>query len=254
MIVRGVMRNSLSLLRRKPGCLALLALAVALIIAQLALLLWYLGAMDVWRFSSAGIYSSPWAQCHSRNFCSLESCFDFARCPPDPSQFRVHIYGDAADSPADRIGASRDDTRDLHRAILAAVRRSGFWTPNAAEACLLVPDFDTLCHGRCGFVDNPYTRMRRGHTGPAGQLQLSHLLESLPHWPADANRSVGAGSNHVLFELHDDEAIGMVRGNAILIKSGLSVQTFRYLHCLLAVATCCSFLLYAWRDMAQAGL
>lgn len=63
--------------------------------------------------------------------CRFHSCFDFDRCR---SGFRVYIYpledGQAASA--------------TYMKLLSAIRRSRFYTPNPDEACLFVPNVDTL--------------------------------------------------------------------------------------------------------------
>lgn len=99
--------------------------------------------------------------------CTLPQCWS----PCVSSAFKVH-----APLPTNPPRGSSQ-----HHALLAAVRASPYHTARLEEACVVVPDVDSLCmYNQCTWSGS----------------QLTTLLGNLPTWGAD-------GRNHLLFRLSD---------------------------------------------------
>jgi len=90
--------------------------------------------------------SSPSAG-ESRDNCTYHSCFDVYRCGftsfDGPPQISVYVYPPTRY--VDAAGAAQElPMSQEFRAILQAIVDSGFYTPEASSACLLVPSVDLL--------------------------------------------------------------------------------------------------------------
>ncbi|XP_018495594.1 exostosin-1a [Galendromus occidentalis] len=151
-------------------------------------------------------YHSKWSdrgRNSSRNtdnhpeLCRFHSCFEFDRCR---NGFRVYIYP-LEDGQA--VSAT-------YMKLLSAIRRSRFYTSNPEEACLFVPNVDTLDRD---ILSDEYVRSAQAR------------LWNLPHW--------NGGRNHLIFNLFSgswpdySQDLGFDPGLAMLAKSSAPETIFR---------------------------
>ncbi|XP_033640929.1 exostosin-1-like [Asterias rubens] len=127
--------------------------------------------------------------------CRMDTCFDETNCRKD---FKVYVY------------PIHGKISESYSRILSSIRNSRFYTPNAGEACLLVPsidmlDRDVLSHE---FVIDAQSKFRK-----------------LPYW--------NGGRNHIIFNLYSgtwpdySEELGFDIEQAILAKASFTKQLFR---------------------------
>jgi hypothetical protein len=112
--------------------------------------------------------------------CTLPRCISWARCPWG-TPLRVYVHP----TPKGARATWMDSTTSAeYRDIMHSLRSSRRSVPDARDACLLVPWFDTLCIGnRCTdtWTDAPKAEA------------LGSALERLPGWKD--------GANHLVFDM-----------------------------------------------------
>jgi len=139
--------------------------------------------------------------------CTLQSCFDFNRCPTDKSEFRFSI---------DPIRASflkAFDDSEQYQEIKKALLGHPWYTSDASEACIFFPDIDSLCViSACGGPKWDYK-------GDMGAWTVADQLAKLEHW--------NGGKNHLVIEIHDSEELRYDIGMAMGVKSGFAAESYR---------------------------
>ncbi|CAG0891712.1 unnamed protein product [Cyprideis torosa] len=134
-------------------------------------------------------------------FCSMDRCFDFARCRDPSKKLRIHVYPEAS-------LASRQSV--LFRRIVRIIQHSDFHTSDPAQACLFLLNLDTLDRD-----------VLSGNFVPS----IPSKIAAIPEW--------NGGQNHLLFNLYAGtwpdyrEELGFDTGKAILVRASPSVSTFR---------------------------
>lgn len=187
----------------------LLVLLFFVIVTQLFVLMWGLGVMDVWVFRRGLFYSDcPLTTLHG---CTMQTCFDFDRCDPDPERFRLFVY---PDPPAAARPEHWPYTSPEYQQVLTHFRQSRFYTPNASEACVFLPSLDTLCQrSDCGNAGK--------YAGDLPAWKVNALLPTLEHWGP-------AGRNHIVLEWHDSDSLRYELGEAIAWKNSYSSEHYRF--------------------------
>ena len=145
-----------------------------------------------WNKPTAGKYTGG-----KRNQCTMATCVDVSKCLRG---FKVYVYPSGA----------HDKVSPTYRTILNVIRNSSYFTHDPTQACIFVPNLDTLDR-------DPKSRnfMRR----------IGQKMRSLPHW--------NNGVNHLLFNLYSgkfpdyDADLFFDSGRAILAKASASVLTYR---------------------------
>ncbi|KAK6167913.1 hypothetical protein SNE40_021838 [Patella caerulea] len=127
----------------------------------------------------------------------MSSCFDFSLCE---NGFKVYVYP-----------SWKNVVSDTFSQILTAIEQSRYYTNDPKQACLFIPNVDTLDQDKLShdFVHDVQTK-----------------LSALPYW--------NNGRNHIIFNIFSGtwpdytENVGFDFGEAILAKASLSVSKFRY--------------------------
>ena len=129
--------------------------------------------------------------------CTMQTCFNMNKCL---NGFKVYVY---PSSPSDKVSSA-------YQTILNVIRNSSYYTPDPAQACLLVPNLDTLDR-------DPRSRdFVRG---------IGRKIKALAHW----NR----GENHLLFNMYSGKYpnykadLFLNYGRSILARSSASDQKYR---------------------------
>jgi glucuronyl/N-acetylglucosaminyl transferase EXT1 len=92
----------------------------------------YLSVQDLYRLQRQASIST--AAASNKASCRMDTCFNFSRCGGEGERFGVYVY------PYDE-GLVPSDS---YLKILNAVSESGYFTPEAEEACLFILSLDTL--------------------------------------------------------------------------------------------------------------
>jgi len=106
-----------------------------------------LGSLSIGRMRTVVIADSSPVARRSQQNCTYHSCFDVYRCGytslDGPPQISVYVYPPVRY--VDEAGVPRELPMSQEFAsILRAIVDSGFYTPDASSACLLVPSIDLL--------------------------------------------------------------------------------------------------------------
>lgn len=109
--------------------------------------------------------------------CTMHDCFDVSRCKKG---FKVYVYPDLEKS----LAAEKKGIRLVYPKILRAIRESRFYTDNPEEACLFVPNLDTL---------------DRDHLSKDYVKSLGPQIRRLPYWKD--------GRNHLIFNLFSGRSL-----------------------------------------------
>ncbi|ESO08961.1 hypothetical protein HELRODRAFT_186788 [Helobdella robusta] len=139
--------------------------------------------------------------------CTFHTCFDVYRCgTSDNRLIKVYIYKDykyyAKDGSQIKLFTSKQFKRLIH-----ALENSPYYTNNASEACLLVPQIDLLNQE---YVDSNL---------------IASVLEHLPFW--------NKGANHLLFNMLPGKypdfftSLEIRRGMALVAGGGFSTWSYR---------------------------
>lgn len=129
--------------------------------------------------------------------CSMESCFDKTRCLHN---FKVYVY---PIQPGQKICP-------VFAKILKVLKESSFYTDDPKQACLLVPNVDTLDRDR---LSTDYVH------------DVSNKIRKLPFW--------NSGRNHLILNLFSgtwpdySEKLGFDYESAILAKASMSSDLLR---------------------------
>ena len=127
----------------------------------------------------------------------MSTCFNYSKCRYG---FKVYVYPDT----------QNNTVSESYSKILNAVRASSFFTTEASEACLFIPNIDTLDRDSLS-VD--YVR------------SLQEQLHQLPYWQN--------GENHIIFNLYSgtwpdySERLDIDLGHALIAKASISTFHFR---------------------------
>eukprot|EP01138_Halocafeteria_seosinensis_P004495 gb/GECG01004598.1/.p1 GENE.gb/GECG01004598.1/~~gb/GECG01004598.1/.p1 ORF type:complete len:428 (+),score=30.25 gb/GECG01004598.1/:1-1284(+) len=129
--------------------------------------------------------------------CSMESCFDRAKCPQDPRDFKVYLYPE---------GPSVIGIEENHfLRIRDALEKSPYRTDDPNKACLYFPNFDMTCGS--------------GTTSTTTNWWVTKRLRDLPYW--------GNGLNHFVIEHNDRDSLEYVADNAIVWKTSFRDRFYR---------------------------
>ena len=129
--------------------------------------------------------------------CTMQTCFDLHRCR---NGFKVYVY---PSYPSDKVSSA-------YKTILNVIRNSHYYTPDPTQACLLVPNLDTL------------DRDPRSRDYVRG---IGRKIKALAHW--------NKGKNHLLFNMYSgkfpnyEANLFLDYGKAILARSSASDRTYR---------------------------
>ncbi|KAJ3050385.1 Exostosin-1, partial [Rhizophlyctis rosea] len=129
--------------------------------------------------------------------CHMWNCFDYSRC----SNLTVYVYP---------YNPSDSSISPKYLSILNAISSSPYITTDPTQACILIPNVDTLDRD---VRSNRYLR------------NANERLQALPHW--------NGGLNHLVWVLysgtypHYDEEVDLDLGKAILAKASMGVDTYR---------------------------
>ncbi|XP_022655917.1 exostosin-1-like [Varroa destructor] len=138
----------------------------------------------------------PWD--NHPELCRFHTCFELDRCRRG---FRVYVYPPAEDG---------QSVSSSYLKLLSAIKRSRFYTANPDEACLFVPNVDTLDRD---ILSDDYVRSAQA------------ALWNLPYW--------NEGRNHLIFNLFSgswpdySQDLNFDAGHALLAKSSAPGHTFR---------------------------
>ena len=129
--------------------------------------------------------------------CTMQTCFNVSKCV---NGFKVYVYPTTT---SDRVSPA-------YKTILNVIRDSSYYTHDPTQACLFVPNLDTMDR-------DPRSRdFVRG---------LARKIRALPHW--------NNGENHLLFNMYSgkfpryDADLFFDYGRAILAQSSASDLTYR---------------------------
>ncbi|KNE68526.1 hypothetical protein AMAG_12696 [Allomyces macrogynus ATCC 38327] len=137
-------------------------------------------------------------------------CFDRTRCGTTAADFRIFIY--PPDQSTESASQGSKCQNQQHAAYLSALRASPYATPNATEACLLFPNFDTSAPA--------------GTSTYTSGWAVTRALRRLPHWyPSTGNRWPGA--HHVVMEFNDRDELEYFADAALTWKSSATDRVVR---------------------------
>ncbi|ELR19126.1 uncharacterized protein ACA1_335890 [Acanthamoeba castellanii str. Neff] len=140
-------------------------------------------------------------------YCTMQSCFDFSRCPTDRTKFSFSI------DPLRSQSLKEIEDSDQYAALKQAMVRHPWYTPDPSQACVLFPEVDTLCViSACGGDKFEF----KGEMGP---WTVADQLAKLTHW--------NGGRNHLVLEIHDSERMRYDIGKAMGVKSGFAAERYR---------------------------
>ncbi|KAJ3369435.1 hypothetical protein GGF31_005345 [Allomyces arbusculus] len=137
-------------------------------------------------------------------------CFDRTRCGRTAADFRIFVY------PPDQLTESAFQgskcQNQQHAAYLSALRASPYATPNATEACLFFPNFDTSAPA--------------GTSSYTSGWAVTRALRRLPHWyPSTGN--LWPGAHHVVMEFNDRDELEYFADAALTWKSSATDHVVR---------------------------
>lgn len=119
---------------------------------------------------SLAVYPMPKVDLSQR--CTMSKCLDMSRCSlTRPSA--VFVYNETL--PSNQPSKTPANIDALHRSVHQGIRRSGYWTADAREACLFVVVLQSI------------------HSDP---VKVSSFLKHLQYWRGD-------GRNHVIIDSPD---------------------------------------------------
>lgn len=127
----------------------------------------------------------------------MQTCFNVSKCL---NGFKVYVYP----------SGEHDNVSPLYQRILNVIRNSSYYTRDPSQACLFVPNLDTL---------------DRDYLSGAFSGTLAEKMLALPHW--------NNGTNHLVFNLFSgtypdyDDNIHFDSGQAILAKASASILTYQ---------------------------
>ncbi|KAJ3360836.1 hypothetical protein GGF32_007995 [Allomyces javanicus] len=137
-------------------------------------------------------------------------CFDRTRCGTTAADFRIFVYPPDPATESSFQGSKCQNQQ--HAAYLAALRASPYATPNATEACLLFPNFDTSAPA--------------GTSSYTSGWAVTRALRRLPHW-YPASGPLWPGAHHVVMEFNDRDELEYFADAALTWKSSATDRVVR---------------------------
>ncbi|KNE70537.1 hypothetical protein AMAG_14660 [Allomyces macrogynus ATCC 38327] len=137
-------------------------------------------------------------------------CFDRTRCGTTAADFRIFVY--PPDPATDSAFQGSKCQNQQHAAYLAALRASPYATPNATEACLLFPNFDTSAPA--------------GTSSYTSGWAVTRELRRLPHWYSSTG-NLWPGAHHVVMEFNDRDELEYYADAALTWKSSATDRVVR---------------------------